>query len=480
MTIQKLAYFPFFWICKYVNALDNLKQSGKLYGMLKLGYVSLIFGILLVGGCSSYAPPSQEAMIVESSERLYVGSLGMKENPAAFALPESVADKTRLSAEDMVLIALWNNPELQEALSGLGVERGRIITAAHFANPRLTFMLPLGYRQFEFLAVHPILDTWLLRPQRIELATKNAAYYARTLEEQCLDVMLRVRLLCAQLNYNTAVRQNLLQEKQAAERLMEAQRLLVEHGRAGTVELMQLELEMSLLDASIQRETLNREEIKHNLNKVMGASERPWEWEFKADAVELPVVAQSREELIKLALVSRPSLRATEIQMESIAQKHNIAAREIWNFLVGVSDKEFGESKASGWTISLGIDLPVFNQNEGGKAVAKAELDKALRTYETQRNAIAHDIVAALQVLTNSQAQLERFERVVVPAAVRYQEQVKQFVEIGREGQQSLLLAEQQLEKVKAARAQCVYQYQCAYYQLERAIAGSLQSRSPH
>jgi cobalt-zinc-cadmium efflux system outer membrane protein len=290
--------------------------------------------------------------------------------------------------------------------------------------------------------------------------------------------MLRVRLLCAQLSYNTAVRQNLLQEKKISERLIESQRLLVEHGRAGTVELMQLELEMSLLDATIQRETLSREEVKHNLNKVMGASERPWDWELKDDAVELPPVAQSKGDLIKLALVSRPSIRATEILMETVAQKHNIAAREIWNFLVGISDKEFGESSASGWTISLGIDLPIFNQNEGGKAVAKAELEKALRTYEVQRNAIAHDIVAALQGLENSQAQLSRLEQAVVPAAVRYQEQVKQSVEIGREGQQGLLLAEQQLEKVKAARAQSVYQYQCAYYQLERAVAASLKAEN--
>lgn len=429
--------------------------------------------MVLLAGC--YTSPSQEEMIAASSERLH---LGLKAKPSEFVLPGTITDPSCLSADDVVVIALWNNPELQEALAGVGVERGKMLTAAHIANPRLSFMLPLGQRQFEFLAVHPVLDVWLLRPHRIEWATKNAAHYARTLEEQCLDVMLRIRLLCAKLSYNMAMHENLLQEKTVLERLIAFHRASFQSGQTSGLNVTQLELELALLDAAIQREALDHKNVKHDLDQLMGASEHPWEWTLSEDTAEMPVVTLSKDALLKTALLSRPAVRATEIQAEMAAQKHSIAVNDVWNFLIGISDKELGESKASGWTLSIGLDVPIFNQNEGGKATAKAELEKVLRTYEAQRNAIAHDIAAALQGMENCRAQMDHFETVVVPAAVQYRQRVETLIQNGRENQEALLLAERQIEKVQAVRAQSVYQHRCAYHQLERAVASSLATAS--
>ena len=434
--------------------------------------------IMCLSACRTPPPPSQRDMVAEISRNLSrnVGKteISLKEKPSDFVFPAAIKDKTKLSADDIIIVALANNAELQEALAGLGIEHGKMLSASQIANPRLTFMMPTGRRQFEFLALHPIVDTLFIRPDRIKAAGKNARAFSRTLEEQCLDVILQARLLCAKLELAHEMARCLSAEKASLETMAEFYRKSFEGGNSNSLNLDKIKVDISVLELAIQQEALNRQNAILEINRLMGASQNPWEWDFaKRDDVITPVTG-SRQQLLEKALLSRPSIRALEMEMEAIAIKHKIAAKEVWNFLIGPSDKEFGNSNASGWTLSVGLDLPIFNRNEGGKAIAKAELEKALRSYESQRNTIAHEISVSLEALGNNQGMLDAFDKNLLPNISSYVQNSQKLVEAGRENLEVALLAQYQLARLKSSRAQNVYQYKCAYYRLERTLASSL------
>jgi len=427
-----------------------------------------------------HTPPSQRDMLAEISNNLGKSEIALKEKPSDLVLPASIKDKSRLSADDIILIALANNAELQEALAGLGIEHGKMLTASHIANPRLTFMMPTGRRQFEFLALHPLFDTLFIRPDRIKVSEKNARAYSRILEEQCLDIILQARLLCAKLDLANTMAASLAAEKASLENVAAFHRKNFEGGNSNSLNHDKTKVDISVLDLAIRQEILNKQNTILDINRLMGASRTPWDWTLATasdrssagDALK-PVTA-SKQQLLEKALLSRPTIRALEIEMEAIAIKHKIATREIWNFLIGPSDKEFGNSSSSGWTISAGLELPVFNRNEGGKAIAKAELEKALRTYESRRNTIAHEISASLEGLENNQRILDTFDNTLLPSIATYVGNSQKLVEAGQENMEVTLLAQYQLARLKSSRAQNVYQYKSAYYKLERAIASSL------
>ena len=429
---------------------------------------------LCLSACHTPAPPSQRDMLAEISGNVGKTEIALKEKPSDFVLPAAIKDQSKLSTDDIIIISLANNAELQEALSGLGIERGKMLTAAHIANPRLTFMMPTGTRQFEFLALHPIVDTLFIRPDRIKIAEKNARAYSRIMEEQCLDVILQARLLCAKLELANDMAGSLAAEKASLETMGDFHRKSFEGGNSNSLNSDKIKVDISVLELAIQQENLNRQNAILEINRLMGASQNPWVWDLAEGDSAIKGVTDSRQQLLEKALLSRPSIRALEMEMEAIAIKHKIAAREVWNFLIGPSDKEFGNSNASGWTLSVGLDLPIFNRNEGGKAIARAELEKALRSYESQRNTIAHEISVSLEALGNNQRMLDAFDKNLLPNISSYVQNSQKLVEAGRENLEVALLAQYQLARLKSSRAQNVYQYKCAYYRLERTLASSL------
>ena len=439
-----------------------------------------VLAALFLSACRTPAPPSQRDMVAEISNNVGKNEIALKEKPADFVFPAAIKDKSRLSTDDIVLIALANNTELQEALSGLGIERGKMLTAAHIANPRLTFMMPTGRRQFEFLALHPIVDTLFIRPDRIKMAEKHARAFSRILEEQCLDVILQARLLCAKLDHASTIAASLAAEKASLEKVAAFHRKNFEAGNSSSLNLDKIKVDIATLELAIQQETLARQSTILDINRLMGASRNPWDWSYikaaggAGEGDALKTVAQTKQQLLEKALLSRPSIRALEIEVEAIAIKHKIAAREVWNFLIGPSDKEFGNSNSSGWSISVGLELPIFNRNEGGKAIAKAELEKALRSYESQRNTIAHEISAALESMAGSRQILDTFDKTLLPDITAYVQNSQKLADAGQETLEATLLTQYQLARLKTSRAQNIYNHQCAYYKLERAIASSL------
>jgi len=81
---------------------------------------------------------------------------------------------------------------------------------------------------------------------------------------------------------------------------------------------------------------------------------------------------------------------------------------------------------------SVGVDLPIFNRNQGNVAAAKAQLERAEAEVSRVRLSLRQSIQPLLQDYLVNQAQAARYEREMIPRATRaYQLYLEKYRQMG-------------------------------------------------
>ena len=91
------------------------------------------------------------------------------------------------------------------------------------------------------------------------------------------------------------------------------------------------------------------------------------------------------------ALAARPDLRAAELAVEAAGKRLGLERARIFQGLLRFD----GQLDAQGFHPSVGvhqIELPIFNWNPGGRARAKAEMQRALWRYAAVRQQIVAEV----------------------------------------------------------------------------------------
>jgi len=117
---------------------------------------------------------------------------------AAITLPPGVTLAGKLSAEDAVAIALWNNAAFAAAVASLGVARAEVVDAGLLRNLSFQALLPVGPKPFEMVLQAPVEALWQ-RPRRVAAAKLALDQVAEGLVAGGLDLARDVRLAHADL-----------------------------------------------------------------------------------------------------------------------------------------------------------------------------------------------------------------------------------------------------------------------------------------
>jgi cobalt-zinc-cadmium efflux system outer membrane protein len=136
---------------------------------------------------------------------------------------------------------------------------------------------------------------------------------------------------------------------------------------------------------------------------------------IQATAGDMALPSGSAADLLATALAMRPDLRAAEIAIEVATERKRLAQNQFMN-LDAVYDANGKGRRGYESGPGLRFSIPIFNRNQGGIAIADAQLQTATRQFITTRDRIALEVRTAHTQLEQAFENLEILRDQILPA----------------------------------------------------------------
>ena len=371
--------------------------------------VALATGFL--AGCATYQPKDLKPAATQAQlESRTLKDEGLQRFLATHNAP--IAPEWDLAR--LTLAAFYFSPELDLARAQLAETEAGVRTAA--ARPNPSFNFTPGYNQDATGGVTPwILGYALDLP--LELAGKRTY---RTAEARAQAEAARLNLASAAWATRTAVRRALtdLHAAESAAALWREQRPLL----AQAVQIVEAQVkagEVSPLEAAQSRIALNRAALaaRESDRAVTLARSR------LAEAIGVPLMALSDVRLSYLGLTE-------PIAPLDFIEARRMAAQNRADLLAALSDYAASQSALQGeiarqypdisvgpgyqldqgegkWSLSLGVTLPVFHQNQGPIAAAQARRESAAAKFLSLQHRVLAEVDRTAAAYTSALGDLE-------------------------------------------------------------------------
>jgi len=197
---------------------------------------------------------------------------------------------------------------------------------------------------------------------------------------------------------------------------------------------------------------------------------------FEVQVTNQPSTAQkfSVDDCLTNALSSRPDLRAAELNLEAAGKRLGLAQAEIFTFAASLNSKEVGTEFLSGPGIDLAV--PILNQNQGGRALARANLEKAARHYVAVRDKIVQEVREAHIRFSQASESYERWQKFVLPPMEEAGRQAEKAFQGGDISFLQVLETSRKITEAKSRAISADTDMSRAAAELERSIGKRLQN----
>lgn len=411
----------------------------------------LVFSILMIAGCAATTnknDPNLYSHITEGIKERTNYTLRQSYISVQFEVPECVRLDDGLSQDEAVTLALWNNAQFQSDLTALGFARADLIEAKMLTNPAFSLLFPIGPKGLETDLGIPIDILWQ-RPHRITAANLDAQSLAEDLITNGLGLIRDVQTTYTNL---WLYQKKLELAKEDVKLQNEINRLAQARLKAGDISGVIADLAYidSLESTSNMKGLVKETKItRQQLNTLLGLSEDNVNYNTET----INIAGKSTDSinidtLIETALAARPDLRAAELSIEAAGEKVGMEKSKIYNFIAVIDAKDEGEDFL---TIGPGmeLDIPIFNQNQGQIARARAELEQAARKYETLRQDIILQVRNAFTRYVSDFEEYELWNNNIIPSLQKKAEQTTKSFEIGELPYLTVFEARQRLIQAK-------------------------------
>lgn len=347
--------------------------------------------VAVFAGCHS-APPVTQARIAGELQSRMGQSLGPCNVPGQLTFPAGVDLVDGLTEQEAVTLALWNNAAYHEALAQLGISGAQLYDAGLLTDPQFTVLFPLGPKQLEFFGFLA-LDAMWLRHVRVRAAELDLTRVADQLVQNGLDLIRDVRLAHSDLVF-AQERAELAREAETIRiQIAELADRRLADGDISGLEANAARVEALRAQADAGRFAQDVVLARNRLRNLIGLSVHS----DQIVAVRGPQTTlpdRPAPALVGEALAVRPDLRAAEIAIEAAAEREDLAK---WAFMTLEAIFDANSEGFEGFETGPGVrfTVPIFNGNRGGRAIASAELHRAMRQYVTLRDRVALDVQTA-------------------------------------------------------------------------------------
>ena len=412
----------------------------------------LAFSILIIAGCAvtpENNDPNHFSHISEGIKERTDYILRQSPESNQFEFPEWVTLDDGLTQNEAVGLALWNNAQLQVDLAALGFARADLIEAKMIPNPAFSLLFPIGPKALETDLGIPVDVLWQ-RPHRIAAAKLDAQSLAEDLITNGLELIRDVQTTYVGLWLFQKKLELAVEDAKIRNEIIKLTQARLKAGDISGVEADKVYID-SLESIGNMRSLLKETDVtKLRLNALLGLSED--NVTYNTETINIPEESTySIDTLLETAFAARPDLRAAELSIEAAGKKVGWEKSKIYNFIAIIDAKDEGEDSL---TVGPGIqlDIPIFNQNQGQIARAKAELEQAARKYEALRQNIILQVRQTFTRYISDYEEYELWNNDIIPSLQEKEKQTTKSYEIGEipyltivEVRQKLIEAKMQL-----------------------------------
>jgi outer membrane protein, heavy metal efflux system len=378
-----------------------------------------------------------------------------KATSGKLAAVRAKAAKTQAHVGDAARV---HNPELR--VSGVRVDQ--IARREPEAKVRLRFRPP--------------------RPVENEARTAEAEAEARgadtaiaaeehRIEARVIDLFARIHALEAELTLRERVA---ALERELAGRL--AARVAESHGTALDQALAQLKAEDASSDAAETRG--ERLRLLGDLGDEIGATlDEGTKLDGGPDATLEPVALPGEQELVEQALRNAPGIGAAAARMDAASAKGDAERAQQWpwfTFLdIGYVFEPVAEGSPQGrnWLFGAGLELPVFDWNQGGVDTADAARVEAERELDAEVGHVVAEVRSKRREVQTAAEAVRSFRAGPRQAAARASEEAERALQAGHVDDLVALGVEGRRAAVELEGRKLVRRYLVALGELE-AVTG--------
>jgi cobalt-zinc-cadmium efflux system outer membrane protein len=173
------------------------------------------------------------------------------------------------------------------------------------------------------------------------------------------------------------------------------------------------------------------DKLKHKLFNLLGITAEDIEFDFVPSEIS-PTSTKSVKEMLEVAFVCRPDLRAAELAIEAAGERVGWEESKVYNF-IAILHGDDTELKNEAFVIRPGfsIEIPIFNHNEAKIAYAKAELEQAAQHYEAVRQNIILEVKQAYTQYISVHEQFDLWNDDIIPSLEQATEQIRKSYDAG-------------------------------------------------
>jgi len=332
----------------------------------------------------------------------------------SLALPPGVVIEDGLTENESVSVALWNSPQLQVDLSVLGFARADLIEARMLPNPVFSLLFPLGPKQMEFTLSY-YADVLWQRPGKVAIAKLNTENVAENLVQHGLAMVRDVCVAYADL-IRVGEEMNFLENKAK----LDDEIVNIASLRLETGDISELEETAFRLTASQAREAFlvakkNLETQKIRFLTLLGLISERSDIQIDPTPVQEFNIPDP-EKLIEVALAFRPDMRASEIEIEMAGRRLGWERSKILNLTAMLDANAEGKE---GFEMGPGMQfaIPLFNFNQGGRARARTEMQRAAAKYSVVQQSIRSQVLQSYHEYLAAKATYDLLNNEILPVA---------------------------------------------------------------
>jgi cobalt-zinc-cadmium efflux system outer membrane protein len=379
---------------------------------------------------------------------------------ASIAAAQS-AVSSAITLEQLQQMALANNPTLAQAKAGVRAAAGRTRQAGLWPNPTIGYMGDEirggsfgGGEQGVFVQQNVILGNKLGLDRKVHAAEGNQA--VAEADEQRLRVENGVRIAF----YQSLATQEMVEVRAKLSALakdaVETTRQLFNVGQADQPDVLQAQVEADQTELAVITEQQEQLRAWRVLAAVVGQPELPLT-RLAGNLEDLPSL--NAEQILQTILRDSPAVKIAQLGVTRADAELTRSRRERIPdlFLRGgyANDLEqLGASQpqsvGSEFFAEIGVNVPIFNRNQGNIQAAEADRERA--AAEVQRVALVLRQMAApvLQDYASSRAVADRYQASALPNARQAYELYLEKYDEGAAAYPQVLIAQRTLFQLES------------------------------
>jgi len=453
--------------------------------MIKAQRSTLSFALVVLISKFAGAALSTNAQILKSAKSPDVSSpsstIAGRLLPSQSQTSSGVARPITVS--DAVSIFLRQNFQVIAARYDIDTAEAEKLTARLRPNPEVTVGfegVPLNFRgnllteqQYSY-SISQTFELGGKRGKRISVANANAEVARAEFE----TVLWQLTNDLKRKFYAVILAKSLLdlatQNETTFEEVVKHTSELVQAGEVSGLDLTRLEVEKLKFDTDLASAQRDYEVALRDLRVTLGGDYRTMEID-PTGTLDPLTYDFTFADLRDKALAARPDLKAaklTELAADESIRLQDAQRIPNLNLAGGITQVPSG---GSNFTYGVGITLPVHDRNQGERAKARIEKEKALNQQRLVTNQIISDVDKALVALEIQKRRVDLYRTGVIAKVNSIQDLTEYSLKAGESSILDLLDAIRTRRETLAGFYQTLFDYQSALLDLELATATPLQ-----